>query len=274
MSKKIAVVTGAGGGIGREIVTQLNDRGFLVYATDLAIDLMDGLPEAIQKAVIDVTSADSIQATIDSIVNNEGRIDLLVNNAGFAQLGAVECVPIELAQKEFDVNVFGYGRMLQAVLPVMRSQRSGHVINMSSIVGKIAMPGFGWYSASKHAVEAISDSLREELRMFNIAVSIIEPGLIATPFIGKQVESIAGAPHPSEYESIAKAPVHAAGNGEKGADPKIIGKAVADAAIAVSPPIRHALPLDSKSLIVMRKLVGDRILGKLMRSAFKIPKRA
>ena len=269
MNEKVALVTGAAGGIGSEITKQLAASGYSVYATDLAIDLMEHLEgPGIEKAVIDVTDQASIDTAVASVVEQAGRIDLLVNNAGFAQLGVVECVPMDAIQREFDINVFGYGRMQSAVLPIMREQRSGHVINISSIVGKVAMPGFGWYAASKHAIEAFSDALREEVRALGISVSIIEPGLIATGFIDKQREGLAAVPHPDDYREVVQAADSIGAAGE-GASPQQIGAAVVKVATASQPPARYALPLDSKALIFIRRYVGDWLLTRIMQNQLK-----
>lgn len=177
-------------------------------------------------------------------------------------------MPIELAEREFNVNVFGFGRMQKAVLPGMRARRSGHVINMSSIVGKVAMPGFGWYAASKHAVEAITDSLREEVSGLGINVSMIEPGLIATGFIEKQRASLAEVPHPDDYKALVKMTDSVGARGE-GASAKQIGEAVVKVATANSPPARYALPFDSKALIFIRRFFGDWALSRIFKSSQK-----
>ena len=272
LTQKIALITGAGGGIGSEISSQLAEANFFVYATDLAIENMNHLTsENIKKMVLDVCDADNIQQVVEQIIAEKGRIDLLVNNAGYGQLGAVEIVPTELVKKQFDVNVFGYGRMQKAVLPYMRAQRSGHIINMSSIVGKVATVGYGWYAASKHAIEAISDSLRSEVAMLGIKVTLIEPGLVATAFVDKQIKALGGIEHPADYKPVidAAAGVGANGEGAKAAD---IARAVVKAATSSNPPWRHALPMDSKMSIFIQRYFGQRVLSAILRRSLKIPK--
>ena len=271
-TKKIAVVTGAGGGIGTEITNQLVDKGFFVYASDLSLEGMAHLDgDSIKKLIIDVTDESTIQAAIQSIHEVENRIDLLVNNAGYAQLGMVECVPIEAVERSFNVNVFGYGRMQRAVIPIMRKQRSGRIINISSVVGKIPMPGFGWYSATKHAVEAMTDSLREEVSMFGIHVSMVEPGLVATPFIDRQRAGLGAVEHPPEYEKIVTAVDNVGADGS-GARPEQIAGAVVKIAASNKPIRRRALPMDAKGLFFIRRWLGDGVLFSFFRSAMKLPK--
>ena len=273
MATKIALVTGAGGGIGAEISKQLAKAKFTVYATDLDLDLMAHLDhKRIEKMKIDVTNSDDAISAVNAIIEKHGKVDLLVNNAGYAQLGAAEMVPMEAAIKEFDVNLFGYGRMQQAVLPNMRERRSGHIINISSIVGKVSMPGFGWYAASKHAVEAMTDALRGEVAMLGIKVTLIEPGLVATPFIGKQIAGLGGVEHHDDYKPIVEAAANVGSNGE-GAKPAQIARAVVRAALKRNPPWRHALPLDSQGLIFVRRWFGDRAIWAIIRNGFKLPKK-
>lgn len=132
----------------------------------------------IEPLCLDVTDPPAIAAAVSHVMATKGRIDLLVNNAGYGQLGAIESVSMEAAHEQFEVNVFGYARFMQAVLPHMRAQKSGCIINIASILGRISIPGFGWYAASKHAVEALSETLRGEVMEFGIHVIVIAPGLI------------------------------------------------------------------------------------------------
>lgn len=179
--KKVVLITGCSTGIGRDLAQRLAQSGCLVVATARNVESLDGLSAAL-KLPLDVTRPDTIERTVKSIIQQFGRIDVLVNNAGYAQCGAVEEVPDEQVHQMFDVNFFGVIRMMQAVLPQMRSQRSGRIINISSIAGKLSTPVNGAYSASKFALEALSDALRLELKPFGVEVSLIEPGAIKTDF--------------------------------------------------------------------------------------------
>jgi NAD(P)-dependent dehydrogenase (short-subunit alcohol dehydrogenase family) len=193
-----------------------------------------------------------------------------VNNAGFGQLGAVECVSMEAAHYQFEVNVFGYARFMQAVLPYMREQKSGCIVNISSILGKIALPGFGWYAASKHAVEALSEALRGEVKAFGIDMIMIAPGLIKTEFVAKEFELLKAVNHPSAYHKIILG-LHRLLAGEPYAPgPEIIARAILQAVTKSIPPVRHALPWDSKTAVISRWLSGSRLFAWATRQKMRI----
>jgi NADP-dependent 3-hydroxy acid dehydrogenase YdfG len=178
---KVVLITGCSTGIGRDLAQRLTNAGYSVVATARKIETLEGVAAAL-KLSLDVTDADSINQAVTRTLQQFGRIDVLVNNAGYGVRGALEEVPVELAQQLFDVNVFGVLRMIQAVVPHLRKQKSGRIINVSSIAGKLPTPVNGTYSASKFALEALSDTLRFELSAFGIEVVVIEPGAIKTNF--------------------------------------------------------------------------------------------
>ncbi len=179
----VIVVTGASVGIGKKIAIDLANKGHKVYALARRLHLLEDLKEfGISPIAMDVTSKPQIQNAIDTILSKETTIDVLVNNAGYGFYSALEEDNIPQARNLFDVNVFGLVEMTQAVLPTMRKQQHGTIINISSVVGKVAFPYMGWYSASKHAVEGLSDAMRLELAPLNIKVSIIEPGRVVSDF--------------------------------------------------------------------------------------------
>jgi NAD(P)-dependent dehydrogenase (short-subunit alcohol dehydrogenase family) len=181
MNSKVALVTGASSGIGEATALRLKALGYTVYAAARRVDRMRPLADAgVQVLAMDVTDDASMQAGIEEMVRRSGRIDVLVNNAGYGSYGAVEDVPLAEGRAQFDVNVFGAVRLIQLAVPHMRSQRSGTIINITSMGGKIHTPLGAWYHGTKFALEAISDCLRLELRPFGIDVVIIEPGGIKT----------------------------------------------------------------------------------------------
>jgi NADP-dependent 3-hydroxy acid dehydrogenase YdfG len=150
----------------------LAKNGFYAFAMARRKDRLEQIrSDHIEPISLDVTDAEAISTAVNHIVTTKGRIDLLINNAGFGQLGAIECVSMEAAHYQLEVNVFGYARLMQAVLPYMREQKSGCIVNISSILGRIALPGFGWYAASKHAVEALSEALRGEVKHLELMSS-------------------------------------------------------------------------------------------------------
>jgi NAD(P)-dependent dehydrogenase (short-subunit alcohol dehydrogenase family) len=178
---KVVLITGCSTGIGRDLAQRLAKSGYIVVATARKAVSLDGLDVAL-KLPLDVTRPDLVRQGIDYTIQRFGRIDVLVNNAGFAQCGAVEEISDEQVQKMFDVNLFGVMRMIRAVVPHMRRQGCGLIINISSIAGKMVTHANGAYSATKFALEALSDALRLELEPFGIRVSLIEPGAIKTNF--------------------------------------------------------------------------------------------
>jgi len=265
-TSQVAFVTGAAGGLGSEIARQLVACGYTVFAADIDAAALGALSHpGIRTVQLDVTDEASVKSAVDAAIAQTGRIDLLVNNAALPQAGVIETTPVETIRRLFDVNVIGYARMQAAVLPHMRARRSGHVINISSAIGKVPMPGFGWYSATKHAIEGMSDALRMEVEPLGIKVSIIEPGLIATPFIARQSGSISQVPHSEDYKRIEK---YASGFGMKGqgSTGAEIAAAVVKVATAAKPPARLALPRSVRVMILMRRFLGDRFLfGSLLR---------
>ncbi len=178
---QVVLITGCSTGIGRDLAQRLAQSGYTVVATARKAENLEGLDVAL-KLPLDVTQPESIRQAVDCVIQHFGRIDVLVNNAGYAVRGAVEEVPVDQAQQMFDANVFGVMRMIQAVVPHMRQQRAGRIINISSIVGKLVTPANGPYSATKFALEALSDALRLELAPFGIQVVLVEPASIKTQF--------------------------------------------------------------------------------------------
>jgi NAD(P)-dependent dehydrogenase (short-subunit alcohol dehydrogenase family) len=178
---KVVLITGCSTGIGRDLAMQLAHSGYTVVATARKVETLDDLPVTL-KLPLDVTQPETIRQAIDCVFQHFGRIDVLVNNAGYALRGAVEEIAVDQVQKMFDANVFGMMRMIHALVPYMRSQKAGQIVNISSIAVKMVTPINGTYSSTKFALEAISDALRLELAPFNIQVILIEPGAIKTNF--------------------------------------------------------------------------------------------
>lgn len=178
---KVVLITGCSTGVGRDLAQRLTQSGYTVVATTRNVEALHDL-EAALKLPLDVTQPDSVNKAVARILRQYGRIDVLVNNAGYATRGALEEIPDEQARQVFDVNMFGVLRMLRAVVPHMREQKAGRIINIGSIAGKLSTPANGIYAASKFALEAVSDALRIELAPFGIQVVMVEPGAIKTRF--------------------------------------------------------------------------------------------
>lgn len=177
MNKLVILITGASSGIGYEAARMLAENGHKVYGAARRTERMEPLRlYGVAPVALDVTSNDSAKEAVDHIIREEGRIDVLVNNAGYGELGPMETTSLENAQRQLDVNVLGLARMTQLVLPHMRSQKSGRIVNVASIAGHITFCFAGWYNASKYAVEALSDATRMEVKQYGIDVAIVEPG--------------------------------------------------------------------------------------------------
>ena len=216
---------------------------------------------------MDITQEADIQHVVEQIQTKENRIDVLVNNAGYAIYGAMEDTTIEDARRQFEVNLFGLARLTQLVLPLMRANKSGKIINMSSMGGKIYTPLGSWYHATKHALEGWSDCLRLELAPFNIDVVIIEPGAIQTEFGDVMLEPMMARSGSSSYSDIAKKMAQATKNAyEKGnsSPPYVIAKVVSQAVKAKKPKTRYAAGKFAKPLMFLRKWFSDRIFDKII----------
>ena len=179
--KKVILITGASSGIGYDAAKVLARQGHTVYAAARRMERMEPLKaDGVQVLRMDVTDTTSMQQGVETVIQTEGRIDVLINNAGYGYFGAIETVPLEEARRQLEVNVFGLAQLTQMVLPYMRNQGRGRIINTSSIAGKMAFYMGGWYNVTKYSVEAFSDALRMEMKPFGIDVVMIEPGAIKT----------------------------------------------------------------------------------------------
>lgn len=179
--RKVILLTGASSGIGHEAAMELLAQGHIVYAAARRVEKMEDLAAAGAHVLsLDVTDSSSISGVVNAVLSQQGRIDVLINNAGYGYLGALEGVSMEEARRQLDVNVFGLAEMTKQVLPYMRERRSGRIINISSVAGKVGIAFVGWYNVSKFAVESYSDVLRKEVRQFGIDVVLIEPSGIKT----------------------------------------------------------------------------------------------
>src|SRR5262245_150429 len=182
-ASKSVLITGCSTGIGRATALRLTGAGLPVYATARRVESLEDLEKAgCRTLALDVTDEGSMRAAVEAVEKNEGAVGALVNNAGYGSEGPVEEVPMEEVRRQFETNVFGLARMCQLVLPGMRRQGHGRIVNLSSMGGRMTLPGGGFYHATKYAVEAISDALRFEVRGFGVDVVVIEPGAIKTEF--------------------------------------------------------------------------------------------
>lgn len=271
--KKVALITGASSGMGKSTAKQLHQQGYKVYGAARRTELMKDL-EAMGMGVIamDLTNDQSVQKAVQTIIEKEGRIDVLVNNAGYGSYGSVEEVSIEEAKRQFEVNMFGLARITQLVTPHMRAQKSGRIVNITSMGGKIYTPMGAWYHATKHAVEGWSDCLRLELKPFGIDVVIVEPGGIRTEWGGIAADHLEQTSGKGVYSKMAMSLVKSlkemyAGKGLTDVD--VLGKTIAKAATERKPKTRYVKGYMAKPLLFIRRWVSDRMFDRLLMSQIK-----
>jgi NAD(P)-dependent dehydrogenase (short-subunit alcohol dehydrogenase family) len=267
-----ALVTGASSGIGEAAAARLKAAGFTVYAAARRVERMAGLGDAgVHVLKMDVTDDKSMVAGVKKIVAETGRIDILVNNAGYGSYGSVEDVPMAEAKYQFEVNVFGLARLTQLVLPHMREQRSGRIINISSIGGRIYEPLGGWYHATKFAVEGLSDSMRMELDPFGIQVVVIEPAGIRTEWSGIAADNLRKASSDSAYASLAQqvgAFLDLAETPAFTSTADVVAKKIVKAATVRHPRTRYPVGRGAGSILFTRWLLPARAFDGTMRMTF------
>ncbi|MGL5296314.1 MAG: oxidoreductase, partial [Culicoidibacterales bacterium] len=215
-----------------------------------------------------VTNEESMQNCVNTIIDKEGRIDVLVNNAGYGSYGAVEDVPMSEARRQIEVNIFGLARMTQLVLPHMRNQKSGKIVNISSIGGKVYTLLGAWYHATKHAVEGFSDALRLEVAPFGIDVIIIEPGSIKTEWSGIAADNIDETSKAGAYKEVAEKVAQTMRNFD-GSPATVISKTIGKAVTARKPKTRYAVGKYAGTFLGMRKLTTDRMFDRMIMSFYK-----
>ncbi len=265
MTKRVVLITGCSSGIGEATAGRLAKGDWTVYATARRPETLADLAVAgCQTMALDVTDEDSMVAAVDVILSAEGKIDALVNNAGYSQSGAAETLDLNDVRRQFETNVFGLLRMSQLVLPRMRERRSGRIVNISSMGGRLVFPGGGAYHATKYAVEAFSDAMRFEVAGFGVKVILIEPGLITTNFDNAALASLEGADVDGPYghfnASVAKATTDAYNGPMKhlGGGPDAVAKVIEKSLDTRRPKIRYTVTPSATMSIATRKVLGAR----------------
>lgn len=269
--KKVILVTGASSGIGKATAQQLIEEGHIVYGAARRIDKMKELEEAGGHAIqMDVTKEKEVKACVDQIIQEQGRIDVLVNNAGYAVYGPVENVELEDARRQFEVNLFGLAAITKEVIPHMRKAKSGCIINISSVGGKVYTPFGAWYHATKHALEGWSDCLRLELKDFGIDVVIVEPGIIRTEFAevlyDPMVERASEGPYAETTKMLAEATKSSYDNPDRTSPPTVIADVISKAIRSKRPKTRYVAGKFARPLIFIRNLISDKWFDKLVMS--------
>ncbi|WP_260739373.1 oxidoreductase [Tunturiibacter lichenicola] len=269
-AKRVALITGASSGIGKDFALQLLAEGYVVYGAARRVERM-GEIEAAGGVVIamDVTEDVTMTAAIERIIREQGRLDVLINNAGYGQMGALEDVPMEAARRQLEVNLIGVARLNQLVLPHMRSRRSGKIVNISTTGGKCAGPLGGWYFASKHALEGYSDSLRMEVQQFGIDVIVIEPGGIDTewgPIAYGSAQEYSGQ---GAYSPLVTSMLNSPTLKRKLPPPRIITDLLLKALKSKRPRTRYHGGAMAGLILFLKRFLPDRMLDRVIMKAIK-----
>jgi NAD(P)-dependent dehydrogenase (short-subunit alcohol dehydrogenase family) len=278
---KAVLITGCSTGIGRATAQRLARAGWPVYATARRIEsIADLAADGCKLLALDVTDEASMRAGVEAVEKEAGAVGALVNNAGYGSEGPVEEVPMEEVRRQFETNVFGLARMCQLALPGMRRQRWGRIVNVSSMGGRMTLPGGGFYHATKYAVEAISDALRFEVRGFGVDVVVIEPGAIKTEFGHTAIDKIDASAAPdspyAEFREVLKQQIRGFYEGPMAAlaaDADAVAKVIEKAISAKRPRTRYVITAGAHAMIGMRRWLPDRGWDAAMRTMLPTPGR-
>jgi NAD(P)-dependent dehydrogenase (short-subunit alcohol dehydrogenase family) len=278
-ASRAVLVTGCSTGIGRATALRLHRAGLPVYATARhAKALADLGAQGISTLPLDVTDEESAVSAVNRVVSDHGAVGVLVNNAGSGAYGTVEDMPLERSRAAFETNVFGMVRLIQLVLPGMRAQRSGRIVNVSSVLGRVSPPGASAYQATKHAVEAYSDALRLEVTSFGVRVCVIEPAVVRTAFFDTalgQFTRPAGGPYAGLYTDMAEwARDVARGRrmpGRFAVPADKVAAVIERAVVASRPRARYAVGPMAAGLLLMRRLLPDALFDAFVRWQFPAP---
>lgn len=271
--RPVALVTGCSTGIGREAVAHLRRAGFLVVATARKAEAIADLaaPGEVELDVLDVTSDADRRRVVQGVLARHGRIDALVNNAGYGAMASMEEMPPEALQRMFDTNVFGAVELARLVLPSMRKRGSGRVVNVASVAGHIVVPMMGAYCATKFALRAMTTAMDMEVRRFGVRALLIEPGFIRTEFGTRAstetkaaIADPTGSPYASFYRRWARRRA-----GDHGAHPRVIARAIVRACASASPRFHSFAPLHAKAANVAKRLLPDVVFAAAMRTYFR-----
>jgi NAD(P)-dependent dehydrogenase (short-subunit alcohol dehydrogenase family) len=263
--KPVALITGASSGIGKDFALRLLSEGYAVYGAARRVERMLDIEAAGGVAIeLDVTEDAMIVAAVERIVREQGRIDVLINNAGYGQMGALEDVPMEVGRRQMEVNLIGVARLTQLCLPHMRARKFGKIFNISSIGGKCAFPLGGWYHASKFALEGYSDSLRMEVRPFGIDVIVIEPGGTESEWASLAAEEVDRFSAEGAYANLLTATRKSLVGERKMPPPRVISDLIVKALRAARPRTRYHGAMGAGPILFLRWLLPDRTFDRLI----------
>ncbi|MEV1130272.1 oxidoreductase [Agromyces sp. NPDC049794] len=265
----VVLVTGASSGLGARTARMLVDRGYRVAGAARRTELIERLP-AVLPVRLDLADADGIDRAVEQVEQHLGPVGILVNNAGYGEFGALEETSIELARQQFDVNVFGLIRLTQRVIPSMRHSSTGRIVNVSSLAGEFSSPLGGWYHASKFALEALSDSLRAELRPFGISVAVVQPGPVRTGWHEEAMQRLEATSGEGPYRQMARAVARyhrATQTTAITSDVEPVAAAIVEAATTERPRIRYRVGRGASTAVTLSRL-PDRVFDAMMRRQF------
>lgn len=275
--KKAILITGASSGMGFEAAKELASQGHSVYGAARRVERMAPLTEyGVHTIELDVTDEEACKDAVGRVVAERGRIDVLVNNAGYGSFGTIEDVEIDEARRQFDVNVFGLAALTKAVMPQMRERRSGTIVNVSSMGGRLVTFMGGWYHATKYAVEALSDALRMEAAEFGIDVVLIEPGGIKTEWADIAADHLAESSKGGAYEQTAVKTAEGMRRQYSGkimSDPDVVVRAISRAVNAKRPRPRYLIGFGAKPLVAAHAVLPTRAFDWVMKRAVFTPSR-
>jgi NADP-dependent 3-hydroxy acid dehydrogenase YdfG len=270
MSSKVILITGCSSGIGKNLAEQLTTSGYTVVATARHLESIENLNSTL-KLPLDVTNIESITDAVNKVIYHFGRIDILINNAGYAARSVIEDVSDDQIEQMFNVNVYGVIRMIRAVVPHMRKEKSGRIINIGSIAGKMVLPVSGAYCASKFALEALNDALRLELMAFGISVVLVEPGNIQTNFMNtvqNTSEKIISNPHSVYHELYQNYERFNNKSRYNNPGPEVVSMVVQKALEASKPKARYLAAVPTVNYLITK--LGDSMKDIVVKSLFKI----
>ena len=265
--RKVVLITGASSGIGQSTARLLTQRGFTVFGTSRKSSGIDAIP-GVEVLPLDVRIDESVDACLEAVSKQAERVDIVINNAGYELGGAIEETTLEEVKAQFETNFYGVARMIKAVLPIMRRQGKGQIINISSLAGLVPVPFLGIYSASKFALEGYTEGLRHELKPFNIQVSLVEPGFIKTNLASNRQYT---ADQISDYERWRQRAFEAMRQyEEKAPEPTLVAECVLRVIESKSPKLRYRVGKDATRTTRLRRFLPESLFEQGTRSHFRL----
>ena len=268
-SQQVVLITGASSGVGQSTARLLSQKDYKVFGTSRNPASAEAIPD-VEVLPLDVRADDSVRACVEAVSSRGGRIDVLINNAGYELAGAVEELTSEETRAQFETNFFGVVRMVNAVLPAMRRQRRGHIINVSSLAGVSSIPFLGMYCASKFALEGYTEALRHEVKPFNIRVSLTEAGFLKTPMMSHR--QVAAHPIP-EYDPWRQRALEATRASEEQAPgPEVVAETLLEIMSSNTPQLRYRVGQQAKSVARLRRFLPAGMFEQGVRRTFALDK--